>query len=230
MTPILTPSKTDIPRRIQILVVEDERIIALNLKESLESVGYLVPGIAVSGQQAVEKATQLRPDVVLMDIRLQGQMDGIEAAQQIWENLSIPVIYVTGHSDQNTLGRATLTTPFGYVLKPIKERELVVAIEIALQRYEREYLLNAILKGMGDGVIVVDRERRVQFLNPIAEALTGWRLSEAREKELSEVFKLVDENTQPSVNDPVTTALDQDTTIYLDHPIYLRTKDGKTIS
>jgi PAS domain S-box-containing protein len=68
-----------------------------------------------------------------------------------------------------------------------------------------------------------------RFLNPIAEALTGWRLSEAREKELSEVFKLVDENTQPSVNDPVTTALDQDTTIYLDHPIYLRTKDGKTI-
>ncbi|HEY9668560.1 MAG TPA: response regulator, partial [Coleofasciculaceae cyanobacterium] len=96
----LTLSKTSSEGKIQILVVEDENIIALNLKENLESLGYIVVAIVVSGEKAIEKATQLRPDLVLMDIRLKGSIDGIEAAGQIWEHLSIPVIYVTGHSDR----------------------------------------------------------------------------------------------------------------------------------
>ncbi|HEY9651281.1 MAG TPA: response regulator, partial [Coleofasciculaceae cyanobacterium] len=126
-SPIINTSKA-----IQILVVEDEKIIAINLKESLESLGYIVPGIAVSGEQAIEKSIQFHPNLVLMDIRLKGDMDGIEAADCIWDQLQIPVIYVTGHSDKGTLERAKITAPFGYILKPVKERELYVTIETAL--------------------------------------------------------------------------------------------------
>ena len=224
-----TPAKPDTSRMTQILVVEDETIIALNLRENLESLGYAVVGIAASGEKAVEKATQLRPDLVLMDIRLKGDMDGIQAAQQIWESLSIPVIFVTGHSDQSTLERATITAPFGYVLKPVKERELSVAIAIALQRYEREQLLSAILRGMGDGVIVVDKEHRVKSLNKVAESLTGWQVSEARERQLTEVLNLVDEQTQQPVDNPVTAVLQQDTIIYLQENTLLMSKNGATI-
>lgn len=224
-----TPPKTKSERRVQILVVEDEKIIALNLKENLESLGYSVVGITASGEQAIAKATELRPDLVLMDIRLKGNMDGIEAAQQIWERLQIPVIYLTGHSDESTLARAKITAPFGYILKPVKERELSVAISIALQRYEREQLLNAVLKGMGDGVIVVDKEHHIQYLNRVAESLTGWQFSEAKERELTEIFKLVDEQTQLPVDDPVTAALQQDTIVYLEDEMLLISKDGATI-
>jgi PAS domain S-box-containing protein len=224
-----TSLEPDSPERIQILVVEDERIIALNLKENLESLGYAVVGIADSGEKAVAEATRLRPDLVLMDIRLKGSMDGIQAAQQIWESLFLPVIYVTGHSDRSTLERAKITAPFGYVLKPVKEKELSVAISIALQRYEREQLLSAILRGMGDGVIVVDKERRVKSLNPVAESLTGWQVSEARERQLTEVLNLIDERTQQPVDNPVTAVLQQNTTIYLQENTLLISKNGTTI-
>lgn len=224
-----TPPKIDAPKMTKILVVEDERIIALNLKENLESLGYTVVGIAASGEKAVEKATQLCPDLVLMDIQLKGNIDGIQAAEQIWESLSIPVIFVTGHSDQCTLERATITAPFGYILKPVKEKELSVVISIALQRFEREQLLSAILRGMGDGVIVVDQEHRVKSLNKVAESLTGWQLSEARERQLTEVLNLVDEQTQQPVDNPITAVLQQDTIIYLQENTLLMSKNGATI-
>ncbi len=117
---------------IQILVVEDEYILAMNLKESLESFGYFVQDTADSAEKAIEKATKLHPNLVLMDIRLRGEMDGIQAAEQIWNRLHIPIIYLTGHSDQSTVERAMQTSPFGYLLKPAKEKELHTAIQAAL--------------------------------------------------------------------------------------------------
>ncbi len=223
------PTSINVTKTTKILVVEDERIIAINIRESLESLGYVVPAIAGSGEKAIEKATQFRPDLVLMDIRLKGDMDGIQAAEQIWNNLSIPTIYVTGHSDQSTLERAKITAPFGYILKPVKEQELYVAIETALQRYEREQLLSAILRGMGDGVILVNPKSRVQFLNQAAESLTGWRQDKARDRELTEVFNIVDEQTQQPVNNPVTAVLQQDTTVYLEDRVLLIAKNGTPI-
>jgi len=223
------PLQTIVSKSLKILVVEDEKVIALNVRESLESLGYIVPAIADSGEKAIEKAIQFHPDLVLMDIRLKGNMDGIQAAEQIWNSLSIPVIYVTGHSDKSTLERAKITAPFGYILKPVKEQELYVAIETALQRYEREQLLSAILKGMGDGVILVNPQGRVQFLNQVAESLTGWRQDEARDRELIEVFKIVNEQTQQPVNNPVTAALQQETTVYLEDRVLLISKNGTAI-
>ena len=219
-------SETDTATMTRILVVEDERIIALNLKENLESLGYTVVEIAASGEKAVTKARELYPDLVLMDIWLQGDMDGISAAQQIWDELQIPVIYLTGHSDKITLERAKVTAPFGYILKPVNEQQLSVAIEIALQRYEREQFLSAVLRGIGDGVILVDQDCRIQFLNRVAESLTGWEFADAKNRDLTEVFNLIDTQTQHPVNNPVTLALEQDRIVYLTDDILLITKNG----
>ncbi|MFS0517019.1 ATP-binding protein [Nostoc sp. UIC 10607] len=214
---------------VRILVVEDEYILAINLQESLESLGYVVLDIADSAEEAIAKATELRPNLILMDIRLRGETDGIQAAEEIWHHLQIPIIYVTGHSDKSTVERATLTTPFGYILKPIKEQELYVAIQTALNRYDREQFLSSVLRGMGDGVIVVDPELHIKYINQVAEALTGWRWNEAKDKMLTEVMKLIDEQTQFPVENPIITTLHQETTIYLGNRVLLVAKDGTTI-
>ena len=223
-------------RTIRILVVEDENVIARDIKDCLENLGYSVPAIAASGVEAIAKATELLPDLVLMDIRLKGQMDGIQAAEQIWSRLQIPVIYSTGYSDKNTLERAKATAPFGYILKPIEERELYVAIETALQRYQldaelkkREQWLTTILRNIGDGVIVVDAQSRVKFLNLAAEALTGWQQKEALDKDLSEIFHIIHEQTQAPIQNPVTEVLQTNTIVYLGDYTLLVAKNGTTI-
>lgn len=213
-----------------ILIVEDEQIIALNMRESLESLGYRVSAIASSASKAIEKATTLRPNLVLMDICLKGAMDGIEAAEYIWTTLQIPVIYVTGHSDPNTLNRATATAPFGYILKPIREKELYIAIETALQRSTRERWLLSVFRGMGDGIIVTDVQGRVQFLNPTAEMLTGWEQTTARDQPLTTVFQVVDPETGEPILDRVLAALIQSNTpLFLESPVTLISKQGHTI-
>ncbi|RCJ33010.1 hypothetical protein A6769_26660 [Nostoc punctiforme NIES-2108] len=116
----------------RILIVENEFILAMNLKENLECLGYTVVDIVDSGETAIEKATEFRPDLVLMDIKLAGEMDGIQAAREIWTCLQIPFVYVTAYSDQSTVERATLTFTFGYILKPVSQEDLYVAIQTAL--------------------------------------------------------------------------------------------------
>ncbi|MFN6539301.1 MAG: response regulator [Nostoc sp. EkiNYC01] len=222
-------SNSNVKQTVRVLIVEDEYILAINLQESLESLGYIVSDIADSAEGAIARATKLRPNLILMDIRLRGGMDGIQAAEQIWHNLQIPVIYLTGHSDKSTVERATLTSPFGYILKPIREQELYVAIQTALNRYNREQFLSSVLRGMGDGVIVVDTELRVKYINQVAEALTGWRWDEAKDKMLTEVIKLIDEQTQINVENPIIAALQQQNIIYLRSRVLLVAKDGTII-
>ncbi|MEH2210799.1 hybrid sensor histidine kinase/response regulator [Nostoc sp.] len=222
-------SNTQTKETVRVLVVEDEYILAINLQETLESLGYVVLDIADSAEGAIAKATELRPNLILMDIRLRGETDGIQAAEQIWHHLQIPIIYVTGHSDKSTVERATLTSPFGYILKPIKEQELYVAIQTALNRYDREQFLSSVLRGMGDAVIVVDTELNIKYINQVAEALTGWRWDEAKEKMLTEVIKIIDEQTQLPIENPIIAALQQETTIYLGGGVLLVARNGTTI-
>ena len=120
-----------------ILVVEDEHIVARDIRAMLESLGYTA-GTAGSGEEALEKAAELRPDLILMDIVLKGRMDGIDAAAQVRDRLQTPVIYLTAHADEQTVQRAKLTAPYGYILKPFEERELYIAIELALFRHRSE--------------------------------------------------------------------------------------------
>ena len=224
----LSPN-TQTKETVRVLVVEDEYILAINLQETLESLGYVVLDIADSAEEAIAKATKLRPNLILMDIRLRGEMDGIQAAEQIWHHLQIPIIYVTGHSDKSTVERATLTSPFGYILKPIKEQELYVAIQTALNRYDREQFLSYVLRGMGDGVIVVDTELNIKYINQVAEALTGWQWNEAKDKTLTEVIKIIDEQTQLPIENPIIAALQQKTTIYLGGGVLLVARNRTTI-
>ncbi|MBD2496990.1 response regulator [Nostoc sp. FACHB-280] len=223
------PSDTSTTKTVKVLVVEDEYILAINLQESLESLGYTVIDIADTAEDAIEKATAMRPTLILMDIRLRGESDGIQAAEAIWNDLQIPIIYVTGHSDQSTVERATLTFPFGYILKPIRDQELYVAIQTALNRYEREQFLSTVLRGMGDGVIVVDPQLQIKYMNQVAETLTGWQLYEAKNQVLEKIFSLVDEQTKIPVLNPIHTALEQETTAYLSDRTLLITKDKKAI-
>jgi signal transduction histidine kinase len=128
-----------------ILIVEDERIIACDIRNSLERSGYNVPAIAAYGEHAIEKAEALQPDLILMDIMLKGEMNGIEAAEEIYTRFHIPVIYLTAYSDENTLTKAKYTKPFGYILKPFDETQLIATIEIALSRHQNEMLMQSAL-------------------------------------------------------------------------------------
>ncbi|MBW4695273.1 MAG: PAS domain S-box protein [Lyngbya sp. HA4199-MV5] len=223
-------------KKVHILVVEDESVIAADIKDCLENLGYAVPAIVVSGEAAVATAITVRPDLVLMDIRLKGEMDGVQAAAAIWTHLRIPVVYSTGHSDRSTMERAKATEPFGYVLKPIEEQELYVAIETALQRFrlnrdlqEREQWLSSILKAIGDGVIVTDASSRIRFLNGAAEALTGWQQEDAIGKKSTEIFHLVHEQTRVSLPNPIDEVLQTGQLVYLPDHALLCTKSGQNV-
>jgi CheY-like chemotaxis protein len=122
----------------RILVVEDEHIVAMGIKRMLKELGYTVTGIASSGEDAISKAESTFPDVVLMDIMLKGEMDGVEASEKIRSRFNIPVVYLTAYSDDNILDRAKRTEPFGYIIKPFDEKDLYSSIEVALQRYRKE--------------------------------------------------------------------------------------------
>ncbi len=122
----------------QILVVEDESVIAADIQDRLVGLGYDVPTTAASAEEALQKIPQYSPDLVLMDIVLQGAKDGIEAAAEIREHFNIPVVFLTAHADDNTLERAKVTEPFAYVNKPFEERDLHTAIEIALHRHKSD--------------------------------------------------------------------------------------------
>ena len=128
-------------KKKQILVVEDERIVAEDTKISLQKLGYSVPGTAISGEEAVKKAEDMKPDLVLMDIVLAGEMDGIEASALIRSRFEIPVVYLTACSDQKTLKKVKITDPFGYIIKPYEDKDLQTTIEMAFYKQEMENIL-----------------------------------------------------------------------------------------
>jgi CheY-like chemotaxis protein len=122
----------------RILVVEDEHIVAMGIKKMLKSLGYQVTGIASTGEDAISKAESTFPDLVLMDIMLKGDIDGIEAAREIIKRFGLPVVYLSAYSDSQILERAKQTGPFGYIVKPFEEKDLHSSIEVALHRHEVE--------------------------------------------------------------------------------------------
>ena len=148
----------------KILIVEDEGIVILHIRKALESLGYIVADIVSSGEEAIIKATEIRPDLVLMDIVLKGAIDGIEAADKIRAILSIPVIYLTAHADEGTLQRAKVTEPFGYIVKPFRERDLQIAIEFALYKHKMEFERIKLISRLEDALSKV---RQLSGLIPI---------------------------------------------------------------
>ena len=200
----------------RILIVEDEKIISLDLQRRLEKFDYNVVGLCTTGTEAVEKTGEFLPDIILMDIMLAGDIDGIDAAKQIKDQYQIPVIFLTAYADEKTLERAKEAEPFGYILKPFKEKELYTTIDIALYKHKvdktlkrQERRFSAILHSIADGIIATDNERKIQFLNPVAEEITGWKEAEARTKSIENLISIIDENTNsviqlPAVDTPIT--------------------------
>jgi len=187
----------------RILIVEDEKIIALDLQRRLERFGYSVVGMASDGMEAVALAKERAPDIILMDIMLAGGMDGIEAAGQIRDRYGVPVIFLTAYTDEKTLERAKEVEPFGYILKPFKERELYTTIDIALYKNsidrklrKQERLFSAILHSINDGIVATDIDLRVLFMNPVAEEITGWKEAAAKGRPAAEVISIMDGRTQ----------------------------------
>lgn len=199
-----------------ILIVEDERIVARDLRESLERMGYEVVGEAATSEVALELAAVHLPSLILMDIRIDGEVDGIETANLSRSRFDIPVIFLTAYADDDTLARAKHSAPLGYIVKPFKSAELRGAIEMALVRHElerrireREHWFKTALRSVGDAVLAVDPEGAVSFANPVAEQLLGASSATLVGRPVEQILHLVDEQTQTPIPNPVTRALEQ---------------------
>ncbi|HEX9136677.1 MAG TPA: PAS domain S-box protein, partial [Nitrospirota bacterium] len=168
-----------------IFVVEDEVIIADDIKSYLQKFGYKVPAIAASGEEALKRVRDIRPDLVLMDIVLRGEMDGIETAEQIRSEFDVPVVYLTAFADDQTLERAKITEPFGYIIKPFEERDLYKTIEMALYKHKMERKLKEseakfrrIVETAQEGIWVLDTEDRTTYVNKRMAEMLGYREDE----------------------------------------------------
>ncbi len=220
----------------RILIVEDEGIEALDIQQRLSNMGYAAPDIAFTGEEAVRKTKETRPDLVLMDIMLPGELDGVAAAKRIRDLFDIPVIYITAYADEATLQRAKITEPYGYILKPFKERELHITIETALYKHriekqlrESEKWLATTLSSIGDAVIATDKNGLITFMNPVAEGLTGWRLEECGNRKLTEIFKIINSETRQTVENPVVKVILKGYTVGLANHTRLIARNGAEI-
>ena len=198
----------------RILVVEDEALIAHEIETRLRAAGLEVPGVTDTGEDAVELAGKVRPDLVLMDIRLKGRMDGIEAAENIRRLYDIPVVYLTAHADRDTLERAKAAEPFGYLTKPLGWSGLLATIEIAIAKHhlerqlrEREAWLATTLHSVAEAVAVTDVNGRILFLNREAERLTGRSESASIGQSIDHVVRLRDRHREQGVGSLITVAV-----------------------
>jgi PAS domain S-box-containing protein len=205
----------------QIIIVEDERIVAEDMRRCLQNMGYAVPSVASSGLKGIKEVEDKNPDLVLVDIVLEGELDGIETAEQIRSRFNIPVVFLIAYPDKKILARAKISEPFGYVIKPFNERDLHINIEIALYKDEMEkrllesekrlleknQWLVAAIESIGEAVIATDPEGIIRLMNPIAEALTGWTKDEALGKPLAKIFNIISENVDEKIDDPIIKAI-----------------------
>lgn len=214
----------------KILIVEDERITAEDIHDTLVQLGYEVVGMASSSAEAIRQAEQFSPDLALMDIRIKGDTDGIETAKILRQRFDIPVVYLTAHADIETLQRAKDAEPLGYIVKPFQEPELRASIEVALhkqlmdrQSREKGRWFLATLQAIGEGVITVDSSERVLLMNPAAEAWTGWRQPDALGKPIEQVFRLKSEGSD---SNPAKRALEAAALAEFASPSVLVAKNG----
>jgi PAS domain S-box-containing protein len=189
---------------LRIIIVEDEALIVEEMVDRLKRAGCVVVATPDTGEAAIEAAIARRPDLILMDVRLKGEMDGIRAAELIHERLSVPIVYLTAHSDHGTLQRVKASGASGYIQKPFHIRNLIAAIEMAIHHFNMEQQLEeslltyaTILKSSSDAVIATDIKGHVRFMNPAAERLTGWAIQDAQGQRASEVLNFATIGAEP---------------------------------
>ena len=220
-----------------LLVVEDEAIVALDLESNLCEIGYSVYGTADNGRAAIAMARHNKPDLVLMDINLKGDMDGIAAAEEIAGAMRIPVVFLTSFSDSATVERAVRTAPYGYVTKPFQIKELRAVIEVALYKStlerrlrDSEQWFTSMLHCVGDAVIATDAQGRVRFTNPASEAVTGWSLAEMEGQPFDRFLTLKDRQDGETLESPIKRALRDGRVIGIEYGSHLVTRDGSLVA
>ncbi|MBN3893498.1 MAG: diguanylate cyclase [Nostoc sp. JL31] len=221
----------------KILVVEDEKNIASNIRKSLQKLGYLVSEITKSGEEAIKKVAETHPHLVLIDICLAGEIDGLHVADIIQNHFHVPVVYLTECSEYKTLYKNQLSEPFSYIVKPFIESDLHFVIEMTLYKhqskkilYEEKQRLMAIINSMGCAVIVTYANGCIEMMNPIAELITGWKQSEAFGKDLIEVVNLVNKDVGEKIENLGTYVIEAGEVFNLPENFTLITKDGKEIA
>jgi two-component system, cell cycle sensor histidine kinase and response regulator CckA len=222
--------------KTKILIVEDNPIVAEDLKRKLINLSYEVTATTYSGNEALESVKDKKPDIVLMDIRLGDGMNGIDVATILKKDHNISIIYVTAHSDDDTIYRAKQTQPYGYIVKPFDDNELKSTIEIAVykQQADRQIIeskqwFQTTLNSIGDGVIATDEKGNITFMNPIAVKFTGWDENEAVGKPIEEVFNIINEGTRKKVENPVNKVLKEGIIIGLANHTLLISRDSSEI-
>jgi PAS domain S-box-containing protein len=219
----------------KVLVVEDEGLIAHDIGTRLEALGHEVMGPVATADEAIEQAAGA--DVVLMDIRIDGQRDGIAAAQEVRARHHVPVVFLTAHADRATLERAKGASPFGYIVKPLGPASLNTSIEMAVYKHrmerqleEQEAWLRTTLASVAEAIVAADPSGRIRTLNPAAETLTGWTAANAIGQRLEAVVRLVEEATGNELGDPAPLAVLRGTLVPLDHGLRLVARGGREIA
>jgi PAS domain S-box-containing protein len=220
----------------RILVADDELVVARDIQQTLSELGYWAVGIAASGEEAVQKVNETFPDLILMHVRMPGGVDGSAAAEVVKTELDIPILFLTGFSDADTVEPAMESRPSGSSLEPFRKADLQCAIEIALHaravataQSERERLLSTALDSIGDGVVVTDADAQVMFLNRMAEQLTGWTTRDAAGHPLSEVLLLRDSWGGAVLENPISRAMEAGRVTRLEDGISLVRSDGSLV-
>lgn len=218
--------------RIRILIVENEGLVGCDMSASLGKLGYTVVGICASGEEALERFEELRPDLVLLDVHLAGQLDGIDTARELQRRSRVAIVYVTACADLDTVARARQTHPHGYLLKPFNHDELRLAVEVAAQRHleenerqRREHSYFEAFQSLADGVIAADLSGGVVFMNPAAARVTGWQSQEAVGRSLNEVFRIFQESGEPADMLPVEAASQSS-----ERTVFLTTRSGARVA
>ncbi|WP_395719274.1 response regulator [Prosthecobacter sp.] len=208
--------------RIRILIVENEGLVGCDMATSLGKLGHLVVGICASGEEALERFDELRPDLVLLDVHLAGQLDGIDTARELQRRSRVAIVYVTGCADLETVARARQTHPHGYLLKPFNHDELRLAVEVAAQRHleenerqRREHSYFEAFQSLADGVIAADLSGGIVFMNPSAARATGWSAQDAVGRSLNEIFRIYQSTGEPAEMLPAEGAATTERTVYL---------------
>ena len=216
---------------IKVLIIEDERMIAEDIKYTLNQYGYKVSGIFSKGLKAIAKISTLKPDIILMDIKLEGEIDGIETGKIILKDHDIPIIFLTAYADSATVESTKSITPYGFILKPFDAKELYAAIEIALIKHKSEKELNenkalfeSMFLGNPEPCAYLDNDFKVIDINPRFQEFFGFSLEEIKGKEIDAMIIPEDYETEA-------TKLSNDTLsgyVYFD--TYRKSKNGKLVA
>jgi PAS domain S-box-containing protein len=214
--------------------VEDEGLIAHDITTRVEALGHQVVATVGTAEEAVEQAAGA--DLVLMDIHIDGQRDGIAAAQEVRARHHVPVVFLTAHADRATLERAKAAGPYGYVVKPLSPASLHTSIEIAIYKHamerqleEQEAWLRTTLASVAEAIVVADPFGRIRMLNRAAEALSGWTAAGAAGERLESVVRLVEEESGNDLGDPAPLAVLRGAPVHLDHGLRLISRAGREI-